>query len=750
MLNVDKILQDIPLHNRSSSQQSLITRKPVPLQNKNDEIEKVVLSRNHPLLIYRALLHLLPVVVSCYTISLSFVTKYWQDLGNPYQNTILNVLQFVAKAHEILINASLGTIVLHRVHYDLIHSGVPLGFLSSGYELSNFGYLFTKEFWGAAVSGRRVAGHKWLPLWLLVTSTILLATAVGPSSAIVMIPKTGWWQMKDPFKPLIRATFIPLGAEQIWPTSLLSFPDITQECLGNQPYEHSECPSAGFPDIMAWAGGYMIEESPANYTILDQASQTLRYMTSSDTGNKSVGWAASSIVGARQAKDLGAFWQYLQNSGVSAIQPGRPKMSYTLRGLPSLKKPLAEVQCQQFVWNDSKAAFPTDLLKIRPVDTHKPWLLTDIGASDWGSWDSTEETVAFDFIDLGDFTNEPVIGGLFVSAGQDDTTLLWPCTVAPYWHPVEAWLDPKVDSAVIQDSPIPLELIVSDLKGKTSNFEPVRLGYDWTNAITLVGAGYNDTEGHCAGLTLPAVTACQLGYYGFGDNTYRLSPFGAPTAGNPGRMPWLLSTILSMHVAEAMSRVNVAYHTVICERDYANHTTPDHLVQLDNRNAGGWIGQPDPTTYDGYMDRAQTTNISHNMEELWEFQRYGYGWGLQNGVLVYLAIGVLFAHAAIALTHIAILLIGGWGICLSWSSMGDLVALAMGSREPMEGSLHNTGAGIGVLKTWGQVVRVRERDRGEEYTKLELLFGRRGQLVNMIEADYGPGPDQVRAGKKYG
>ena len=701
-------------------------------------------------LTFRAFLHLLPVAVSSYTISLSFATKYWQDLGNPYQNTILNVLQFVAKAHEILINASLGTIVLHRVHYDLIHSGVALGLLSSGFQLSNLEYLFTREFWGAAATGQNVVGHKWLPLWLLVTSLILLATAVGPSSAIVMIPKTSWWTMQEPLKPLIRATFLPMGAEHIWPTSLLSFPDVTQRCLGDQPYDNSECPSAGFPDIMSWASGYMIEESPANFTILDQASQTLRYLTSSDTGNKSLGWAASSIVGARQAKDFGAFWQYLQNSGVSAIQPGRPKMTHALRGLSSLKKPLAEVQCQQFVWNDSKAAFPTDLLRTRPMNAHKPWLLKDIEPYDWGTnWDSLEDTVYFDFYSLESYTDEPVIGGLFVSAGQDNTTLLWPCTVAAYWHPVEAWLDPKMDSAVIQDSPVPLELVQNDRVKKSSLFEPVRLGYDWTNAITLVGAGFNDTEGHCSGLTLPGATACQLGYYGFGDNSYRLSPFGAPTAGNPGRMPWLLSTILSMHVAEAMSRVNVAFPTIVCERDYANHTTPDHLVELDNRNNGGWLAQPDPATYDGYMDRARTTNITHNTEELWEFQRYGYGWGLQNGVLVYLAIGVLFAHAAIALTHIFVLLIGGWGICLSWSSMGDLITLAMGSREPIDGSLHNTSAGVGVRRTWGQIVRVRERDRGEEYTKLEILFARDGKPINMEEL-HGSAPDQVMAGKKYG
>ena len=52
---------------------------------------------------------------------------YWQDLGRPNHSTILQTLQYAAKAHEVTMVASLTAAVIHDIQYDLNSSkGVSL------------------------------------------------------------------------------------------------------------------------------------------------------------------------------------------------------------------------------------------------------------------------------------------------------------------------------------------------------------------------------------------------------------------------------------------------------------------------------------------------------------------------------------------------------------------------------------------------------------------------------------------------
>ena len=115
---------------------------------------------------------------------LNYRKVYWQDAVEPTQSTVLNAFQFGAKLHELLTDASLAALVLHRVRWNLIHDkGVPLGYLTSAYQLS-ITCLFSLQFWGPLKPLR----IKKLWLTLLILLTIILTTVIGPSSAILVIP----------------------------------------------------------------------------------------------------------------------------------------------------------------------------------------------------------------------------------------------------------------------------------------------------------------------------------------------------------------------------------------------------------------------------------------------------------------------------------------------------------------------------------------------------------------------------------
>ena len=111
-----------------------------------------------------------------------------------------------------------------------------------------------------------------------------------------------------------------------------------------------------------------------------------------------------------------------------------------------------------------------------------------------------------------------------------------------------------------------------------------------------------------------------------------------------------------------------------------------------------------------YDDPAQAIAALSNWTRLdIVFSRYGYGYGIST-VTKRFAAAVLLGQAAIALATVAAQALSN-GISSSWSSVGELVALATNS-EPTR-RLHNTGAGVSRLDTWKEKVMVRAT-RGEQ------------------------------------
>lgn len=98
----------------------------------------------------RAVLHCLchfpSMAITLVILSLSFGSTFWQG-PDLYTNTVLSLLQYVAKIHEALIYMSLTGIILHRIIYDMTGDlGVPFGLLTSSLQLSSLTFLSAAEF----------------------------------------------------------------------------------------------------------------------------------------------------------------------------------------------------------------------------------------------------------------------------------------------------------------------------------------------------------------------------------------------------------------------------------------------------------------------------------------------------------------------------------------------------------------------------------------------------------------------------
>jgi hypothetical protein len=130
-----------------------------------------------------SLLHLLPVSGAVVLLVLFWI-QYW--VGGKSDNG--TSLQFAAKLHELLMQASLVDILLHVIRFQAISGYVPLGALSGAAKAPQLSYLWSLDFFSAILSPSFSARRK--VAFVLSTLGLLSMTAVvGPSSAVLMIPR---------------------------------------------------------------------------------------------------------------------------------------------------------------------------------------------------------------------------------------------------------------------------------------------------------------------------------------------------------------------------------------------------------------------------------------------------------------------------------------------------------------------------------------------------------------------------------
>jgi hypothetical protein len=115
-------------------------------------------------------------------------THYWIGDNPPDATT----LQFVAKFHELLMQASIVEIVLCIVRSEATRGFVPLGAFSGAMQATQLSYLWSQDFLSVFTS-EAFRGRIWSKAGMITAIPVLcmLTTLVGPSSAILMIPEPG-------------------------------------------------------------------------------------------------------------------------------------------------------------------------------------------------------------------------------------------------------------------------------------------------------------------------------------------------------------------------------------------------------------------------------------------------------------------------------------------------------------------------------------------------------------------------------
>lgn len=670
------------------------------------EEPKVLISKNLVPRFTESLIHLTLLTITSYVLVLNFRNTYWSDTGAPYVNTKLEALQFAAKLYELLICASLTSTALYLLRRVLwSDEGVSLGSLIASYGFGDVSILLSPAFWaglGVIMQPRQQSRHFAFVIFLVLA--IFMAAVAGPSAAILLIPQLNWWPVSYyAFYPFI--VFLDTSTTtSLWPPTLNKSHLPNVNCLAPTAVQNPLCPAGGYYDIF--------EQTRELYTY----NQWNISMPSGDEFEPQflrsiIVEYSSAITTSTPSQELaGSLWSSnLWSSGLTSVWQN-PRFTLTDLNGHGLHKPVVQVQCQVYNMTPSLSIqFPHTGFLTPPfphLDTNAfyesgPFPNIYQGQSWTVSVSSIGNTIDlkdhlrngslyFTWVDLSQYDLRPSIAAaIFIpSCNSSVPDQIAACSVDARWLPTDMWITPTQSQSVLDSYPDPLGLISSLAGNKELERRPLDIGIDWAQSLNL---NLSESSTSMESLLQPDSTSICI------TNTYTVSAN-------------YLEQNLAFALADGLARVGCGLNLT----SVAAYGPDDVICTGDG----------------GYTDNAtQCIAAVSNLTGLdIASSRYGYGYSI-NTVTKRFAAAVLLGQAAIALTTVAALALSK-RISSSWSSVGELVALAINSKPTSR--LRNTGAGISRLDTWKEKVMVRVADE-----QLQIIFDGDSGLNGYSKPDLG-------------
>ena len=678
--------------------------------------------------------HMIPLAATIIILVLNARGVYWQDLGHPNQNTILQVLQYAAKAHELTMAASLTAIVVHQIQYDLSNSkGISLGFLTAGFRLSDPLFICSREFLGGAMARvHSQAMSRLSALTYLLILSIALTLVVGPSSAIAMIPRLHWWEVSkmDAFGPLYtdRLYFNRTEAE-LWPRNITNaiYADVSKcDAIGTDP---QDCAVGAAGVVGPWVALHQSQGTKPNITIF-QDSEVTRYLTSQGGPPDNSSFTVSSTISSIFAKDLDHYWDWLVENSSLPLNIDRPLLRPAFRNSTlKMRKPLVSAQCQTYLnpdYEHGAFVFPHDELVTPPLDEFKDdtWSLpngfilnlrgddSEIGNSN----DSSNPYILFHWFDTAtEFSNKgaPSLGAVVLYLASNGTDLLEALTTCSFdgrWAPVEFYLDPKDVVTVYQDSPNPMDILNGSSKAAAKDLIQMRMSLDWAKTLNVKGS---DPD-------IPSTTVVEemLELFSGGNFIFPEPEPELATGYVMKSLDWRLSTTLGLYLTESLAHAfsDVSKGSMLYRQAselnqsyvrYLNDINQPAFKRFYTNGELDWVETRDPLWNDSFPPWDEWAPKNGYTEIIFTVQRNGYGYGFE-GVPIKLATLVLAIYVLLVCGHVISVLFSG-RVYKGYSTISDMVALAWNSAPAREVS--HIAAGTEKLQTWSLIVRAKEEDR---------------------------------------
>ena len=150
--------------------------------------------------------------------------------------------------HSVLCTASLAVVVMQALRYHLLQDeGIPLGLLGAGLSFNQVSYLWSPEFC-LSVKSCLFNKRRW-SLYILLLTTGVVAATIGPSIAVLMLPRV------QDIPAGGTSYYLNATADQLWPSNITSMLEYSGSSLPNAT-QYAVCPCGGYESILNTFGGF--------------------------------------------------------------------------------------------------------------------------------------------------------------------------------------------------------------------------------------------------------------------------------------------------------------------------------------------------------------------------------------------------------------------------------------------------------------------------------------------------------------
>lgn len=599
----------------------------------------------------------------------------------------------------MLIVASLSAMLLHGVHLGLASKkGLPLGFVSSSFQLNSMAYLFRREF--------TTLNKKYIVSFVAI---FLFALVSGPSSAITMIPRLQFWPIENwVYKGSVHfSVYIAASKENLFP-EILTSEHVPVACLQANASIIKSCPAFGMRHWMMY-NNLIAQNSNGFAPTFNRTIQEgwIRYMNGQSpiayVGMRGVYMTStlSNFLGNVLLANEAALYDYSSNAQVAfGVEGGEgtiqrkyssselaARYDMTLRsgGKPiTARKPLVSVECIGHLAGTKMLPLPHDRMT---------W---NVPASDYTDLivDTKSTIVNSSLIDIAQFGDIKPSLGVFFSAPETkggENSSLYTCTIDARWMETRAFSDASSGARAIFDfNPSPTQQAVSEGVKRIFSNPPMYMSSTWTKALTVPWIDSILAPTPSSRTIFDVIGQGCLDANSYINDTFRGKSFedGLPhrMLTNPMDMLQCLQLGLAVTIAEAASRVQDLLPTYFVAEGHnlqvssENSPTPDRnpfqvsdiygsMPQYVGKNDGRIHG----LSMQDFRDPERFTEIFISGA------RWGYGYGFHDSILIYFGVVVLLVHVLLSLVYVAWILWMGDYLDAGWDTIGGLVAMAMRS-----------------------------------------------------------------------
>lgn len=727
------------------------------------EPKKLIYTTSLHITLQRCAVHLLPCTFSIFLVVINLQGYFigFELAGEPGKTSqYMALLQITAKIQELLVVASLTTVVVHRLRYDLIDGeGVPFGLVGSGALYSQLSYFWSTAFIGSVSGGARLNAT----LIGLILIAGLIAVTAGPAVAVLLIPREQTWSAGG------TKYWIDGTADDLWP--LLVGPEhympenstglLGASCSSEQAYTNALCPAGGYLSLMnrfsssdysrPWSGTRDSRYTPVDLLIWSPMGQMPPYnMASAQRARTALESSAVGVHGPASwvAATVNEDWQVAVDSVSASMNSrvSRYRFYSTMRTVIDTWVPAVRVVCSDnqlfspgqttlefpavpefggairnnLIFDDQNPGEPRELRTVqlpdqvlkKMNDTRLPrvsvmnlsnvsWTTATMGVVVENVWaDGSSHAVSGCVVDA-----RWAKGAVSVGLAQAVQTEIYSVT------------NSIKNSLVSSESYRAFDMFKSD-SGPRSSLRQIHVTDEWFDSINLPLSDDTIIPQPLKTGQSPNANASTIPATGL----TTVSALLALTASNEASIPAIEHTLASIF-ADALSRAGAwrMLDITLPVVDKKPHLTSHHSRVPDFRyqllNGGEAYSNPSlssPTSFTPFDISQEITGYAFKTSSITDV----------------LALAVILLHLAIALAHTILLLLRRRSSA-SWDSIPELLALAQQSQTSVL-ALQNTAAGIQCPSTYQQRARIRVSE--EDSSQLEMKF----------DADVGGGVNGMR------